>query len=1425
MLAGASGFNTGDTVKTTDLLNVRTGPGLSYDEISDPDYAANNWCAPAGEEGVVLAGPSYADGYTWYKIDFGPGLYTGWSSDHRLVKVEAQTFSAGIVDYVPTSITEVEAGDSVTIGASFVNTGNTAWQFVAGATVWDSNGNQVANYSETLSSALQPDEQHTVTWRHPVTTEGDYWVQFGVWKDTPYISENLLDKAPSPSQKLISVTEPQVVDNAPPVIENLSAYPSSITEGESVTISFSVSDSGGSGLNRAELWKKFGSGNWEEVDHKYLNGDQSEGSFTDIPQSAGNFQYSLHVADNAGNLVSEDRQVEVEADEPEPTVSPVQPDPADIIPPSVDYFNISPTEISPGESVNVDYTVSDSGSGLKTIELWRKREAGSWEIIDLTVIDGTGDTHTTSFIDSLTSSGTFYYALNVFDKDGNQVYEEYGTSVLVVENDPTTTPTPTPTEPSPELNQPPYVPENPFPADGESGIKVNSILNWNGGDPDGDAVFYDVYLEKENSSPDKLLVENLTHTSFDPENLEYDSHYYWRVKAEDTKGNVAEGPVWDFYTDSCPVNISAQIDSYIPSGLTEVEAGNPVTIGVSFANTGNTTWQFIAGATVWDSNGNQVANYSETLSSALQPDEQHIVTWSHPVTAEGDYWVQFGVWKDTPFIAENLLDKAPSPSQKLISVTESPVVDDTSPVIEDLSVYPSSITEGESVTINFSLRDRGGSGLKQVELWRRQDTSDWQEVNHKKISGNYYTGTFSDTPPSAGTWEYGLHVLDNAGNITYEDQPLSVLVEEPERTPSPTPSSTPTPSTHPYHTDFDLHNMFGFDNGSITGSDIESYISSTYPTSPMLQEKAIGDAFINAGQEYQVNPAFLVATAQHEGGFGTLGWASSHYHCHNTMGWCVNPDHPHPDSCNCYDSWSDCIQTTAERIANGPYYYRYSPSRETVDEIRDVYAEHKNTDTIVRYMNDLYWFSQVDVDITNWGPTEITVEARKSADNDIKVSYELIDKNNKAIEIPHVAHANPPSVNLNGQSLTLGSSNLVFLHICLMPQNNSNLDEINDIRLRIVFQGEKLRRVYYLEPGFDKILNIVSSGFDITRDGYSFSNNSFNKGKCYGMAATSILYFNDELARPSGFNTTYALDTNTAEPAIDRYQDEPFLNNIDDRSALFEDNKLDMTEYAELRRILGQRGPVIVILHQGILTGHHAVVAYKLIEEDNKSYIAIYDPNWPYKPVPSNIKNAFTYIEYDHLTNELEYGDYNRFKFIEARKDPWYQRIEIFSPAEVRVRDSQGRTTGMINGQILEEIPFSCYDNETETVTVYHPDDTFMYEVAGNDNGYYGLEITSTEFGKTKTITLNDVPTTGNSSHLYSIDWKELTADGHGITVEIDSDGDGIFEEKSIPNKKSLTVITDKHVPAGKADDRWSNWGIAIVIIGLAAVGYVVLRL
>jgi hypothetical protein len=39
------------------------------------------------------------------------------------------------------------------------------------------------------------------------------------------------------------------------------------------------------------------------------------------------------------------------------------------------------------------------------------------------------------------------------------------------------------------------------------------------------------------------------------------------------------------------------------------------------------------------------------------------------------------------------------------------------------------MSTGESFAIDYTVSDNGGSDLKQVELWRKDEQSDWQEIH------------------------------------------------------------------------------------------------------------------------------------------------------------------------------------------------------------------------------------------------------------------------------------------------------------------------------------------------------------------------------------------------------------------------------------------------------------------------------------------------------------------------------------------------------------------------------------------------------------------------------------------------------------------------------------------------------------------------
>jgi uncharacterized protein YkwD len=109
------------------------------------------------------------------------------------------------------------------------------------------------------------------------------------------------------------------------------------------------------------------------------------------------------------------------------------------------------------------------------------------------------------------------------------------------------------TAPSPNLH--PVTPASPSPADGALVPVTLAQLSWQGGDPDGDPVFYRVTLvteaarQSEETTPDQQVYAGAD-TSCCPGALMPDTRYYWQVTAEDSHGATTVGPVWSFTTEA-----------------------------------------------------------------------------------------------------------------------------------------------------------------------------------------------------------------------------------------------------------------------------------------------------------------------------------------------------------------------------------------------------------------------------------------------------------------------------------------------------------------------------------------------------------------------------------------------------------------------------------------------------------------------------------------------------------------------------------------------------------------------------------------------------------------------------------------------------------------------------------------------------------
>ena len=117
----------------------------------------------------------------------------------------------------------------------------------------------------------------------------------------------------------------------------------------------------------------------------------------------------------------------------------------------------------------------------------------------------------------------------------------------------------------------------------------------------------------------------------------------------------------------------------------------------------------------------------------------------------------------------------------------------------------------------------------------------------------------------------------------------------------------------------------------------------------------------------------------------------------------------------------------------------------------------------------------------------------------------------------------------------------------------------------------------------------------------------------------------------------------------------------------------------------------------------------------------------------------------------------------------------LCSPGELRVYDSKGRVTGLVNGEVREEIPNSTYFEGI--VYISHAESNLTYTIVGTEEGNYSLMVAFAEENFSTYFTTCEVPLSANAIHYYNVDWQNLAQNGSGITVEKDYDGDGEVDE------------------------------------------------
>jgi GH25 family lysozyme M1 (1,4-beta-N-acetylmuramidase) len=409
----------GDYVRCDANVPARTGAGTGYSEISSAYYSpiSTGGCGVnPGTVGLVTAGPTSANGYTWWQITWGqsPISYSGWSVDYssgvtRLASVNAETRPCGVdvssaqgtINWQTVSNTgqrfafaKATAGNSappqmidsqfvtnmvngkaagVLIGAyhyaypqynsatdeanfflsvasNYITSGYlrpaldleepasgstdySAWADTWIQTVKSQTGVEPIIYttpsyaSAHLNSSLTNYGFWIANWLGNINSAPTTlpWSTWNFWQyngDNPKVAN---DEAIVPgiaakvdadvfNGTLASLTSQFVIsqtqDTNPPTISAFSVSPNSVTVEGSVTISYTASDTGGSGLKTAQLWRTPDDGygvpnptSWQQVgssiDISAGGNGPFQGSFSNTPPLVGTWWYGVHIVDGA----------------------------------------------------------------------------------------------------------------------------------------------------------------------------------------------------------------------------------------------------------------------------------------------------------------------------------------------------------------------------------------------------------------------------------------------------------------------------------------------------------------------------------------------------------------------------------------------------------------------------------------------------------------------------------------------------------------------------------------------------------------------------------------------------------------------------------------------------------------------------------------------------------------------------------------------------------------------------------------------------------------------------------------------------------------------------------------------------------------------------------------------------------------------
>jgi uncharacterized delta-60 repeat protein len=343
-------------------------------------------------------------------------------------------------------------------------------------------------------------------------------------------------------------------------------------------------------------------------------------------------------------------------------------------------------------------------------------------------------------------------------------------------------------------------------------------------------------------------------------------------------------------------------------------------------------------------------------------------------------------------------------------------------------------------------------------------------------------------------------------------------------------------------------------------------------------------------------------------------------------------------------------------------------------------------------------------------------------------------------------------------------------------------------------------------------------------------------GHCYGMAASSIRYFDDHTLIPQPYDSTFLLPKELAAPDINRYQNTQFLDALWARCFPSPAN----TELGTLRQYLvSQQEPVVVSVPD------HAVACYKLVSRPVGNLAYFYQNSWTYGegqqwiPAYASIfdeaANRFAYDSQENLNfswyadhPELySYGFPYDFSKVSPCQQVWVRRpplilgdwtrillwdiwrslfgglaadgqlpLTISCPVKGLLTDNRGRRIGFVGDSLINEIPGATIDTNL-TVEVYHLPDSLAYAVStaaydtGNMSIRFLLPVAESTVRLVCFDTIRISATTKTSLAVARADT--------GFRLQVDWDGNGITDTVLLPDFNDTISLREQQTQIAEA--------------------------